>query len=126
MAPATTALKDEIIRRADPLVEAQPPEPLRPVAAMRTATISTLDGTVITHGVAELRGTSEAWNATVGHLDQPGHVAAAYFAHHVREVVLSLNDGRGARARLVGTSFEPGAERTCELRGLEPLARSAA
>jgi hypothetical protein len=120
---ASTALKDSIIASIDPAIEERLPEPPRPVAAMRAATISTLDGTVITHGVAELSGTSDDWMATVGHLDQPGQVATAFFAHYVREVVLSLNDGRGARARLVGTSFSPGAERTCDLRGLEPLSR---
>ena len=121
MAAPAVALKETTIALIDPAIEERLPEPVRPVAAMRTATISTLDGTVITHGVAELSGTSDAWTAVFGHLDQPGHIATAYFAHHIREVVLSLNDGRGARARLVGTSFSPEAERTCHLEGLEPL-----
>ena len=51
-----------------------------PVAALRAATLSTLDGDVITHGVAELRGTADAWTATMANLDQPGAVAIAYFA----------------------------------------------
>lgn len=126
MAASATALKETTIVRVDPAIDERPPEPLSPVGAMRAATISTLDGIVITHGVAELRGTSEAWTATVGSLDQPGHVATAYFARHIREVVLSLNDGRGARATLAGTSFTPGAERVCELLGLEPLAHISA
>jgi hypothetical protein len=119
------------VRRAEPAI-VQPaiddrvPEPLLPVAALRAATLSTLDGDVITHGVAELRGTAEAWTATMANLDQPGAVAIAYFAQRIREVIFSLNDGRSARARLSGTSFAAASQRVCELQGLEPLTHIAA
>ncbi len=119
------------IRRVEPAIvlpaiDERLPEPLLPVAALRAATMSTLDGDVITHGVAELRGTADAWAATMAHLDQPGAVAIAYFAKRIREVIFSLNDGRSARARLSGTSFAAASERVCELQGLEPLAHFAA
>ncbi len=133
MAPAEVAVRSispTIVNPAptivSPAIEERTPDPLPAVAAMRAATISTLAGAVITHGIAELRGTAEAWTATVGHLDRPGVMASAYFAGGLREVALSLNDGRGARARVIGTSFVAGSERICELRGLEPLSHAAA
>ena len=122
---------DVAVRRTEPAIvspaiQERAPEPLAPVAAMRAATLSTLDGDVITHGIAELRGTSDAWSATLGHLDRPGILVSAYFARGVRDVLLSLNDGRRARARLTGTSFGDAGERTCELTGTEPMAHAAA
>jgi hypothetical protein len=125
------ASADVAVRRIEPAIvspaiEERAPEAPPPVAAMRAATLSTLDGSVITHGIAELRGTSDAWSATLGHLDRPGILVSAYFAHGIRDVVLSLNDGRRARARVIGTSFATAGERTCELAGVEPLAHAAA
>ncbi|HEX5479615.1 MAG TPA: hypothetical protein VFY79_07835 [Dehalococcoidia bacterium] len=126
MAPAKAALRRDDLAIVLPAIDDREPEPLRPVAALRAATISTTDGDVISHGVAELRGTAVAWSATMTRLDQPGAVAIAYFAEGVRSVVLSLNDGRGGRARLIGTRFAAGSERVCELEGLEPLAHITA
>lgn len=126
MAAAEAAVRTDEAVILQPAIDGRPPDPLPAVAAQRAATMSTLDGDVITHGVAALRGTAEAWTATLAHLDQPGAVATAYFARGIREVMLSLNDGRAARARFVATSFAPGADRTCELRGLEPLRHGAA
>jgi len=108
-----------------PAIQKRAPEPL-PVAVMRAATLSTLDGDVITHGIAELRGTAEAWSATLGHLDRPGILVSAYFGRGLRDVVLSLNDGRRARARVIGTSFAGAGERTCDLAGIEPMSHAAA
>jgi hypothetical protein len=118
------------VRRAEsdivqPAINERAPDPFLPVAALRAATMSTLDGDVITHGVAELRGTADAWAATMTCLDQPGAVAIAYFAQRIREVIFSLNDGRSARARLSGTSFADGSQRVCDLQGLEPLTHIA-
>ena len=109
-----------------PATNDRPPDPLPLVGALRAATISTIDGEVLTHGVAELRGTADDWSATVARLDQPGVMASAYFTRGIREIMLSLNDGRGARARLIGTTFAASSERVCELRGLEPLGHIAA
>ena len=126
MAPADVAVRTIAPTIELPAIDERAPATPPPVAAMRAATISTLAGEVITHGVAELGGTADAWTATVGHLDRPGAMANAYFAGGLREVMLSLNDGRGARARVVATSFIAATERICQLRGLEPLARVAA
>lgn len=125
------ASADVAVRRVEPAIvspaiQERIPEPPPPVAAMRAATLSALDGEIITHGIAELRGTSDDWTATLGHLDRPGILVDAYFTRRVREVVLSLNDGRRARARLTGTSFAAAGERTCDLLGSEPLAHAAA
>ena len=122
---------EAVIRRVEPAIvlpaiDDRIPELLPPVAALRAATMSTLDGDVITHGVAELRGTADAWAATMAHLYQPGAVAIAYFAQRIREVIFSLNDGRAARALLSGTSFATESQRVCELQGLEPLTHIAA
>jgi hypothetical protein len=108
-----------------PAVQKRAPEPAA-AAVMRAATLSTLEGDVITHGIAELHGTADAWSATLGHLDRPGILVGAYFSQGLRDVVLSLNDGRRARARVTGTSFATAGERTCALAGVEPLQHVAA
>ena len=108
-----------------PAIQKRAPEPA-PVAVMRAATLTTLDGDVITHGIAELRGTADAWSATLGHLDRPGILVSAYFSRGLRDVVLSLNDGRSARARVTGTSFAAAGERTCDVAGIEALTHAAA
>ena len=86
------------------------------------ATISTREGRLITGGLALVRDQGAGWTATLTQLENPGMVATAYFGHRVREVVLSLSDGRRARACITGTTFMASAERICELSGLEPLA----
>jgi hypothetical protein len=86
------------------------------------ATISTCEGRLITGGLALVRDQGAGWTATLTQLDRPGMVATAYFSNRVREVILSLSDGRRARARITGTTFMAAAERVCELSGLEPLA----
>ena len=88
----------------------------------QTATISTLDGRYITGGIADFRGTPGAWSATLRHLDRPGLVASLYFADGVRDVMVRLEDGRRARARITGTSFIASAQRVCSLTGAEALA----
>ncbi len=85
------------------------------------ATICTADGRYVTGGMASVSGGGAIWRATVSQLDRPGHVASMYFAGGVREVLLRLDDGRSARARITGTSFIAQAERICELAGLEQL-----
>jgi len=85
------------------------------------STVWTMDGRFVTGGMAELEGSGNAWRATLARLDRPGHVASMYFAGGVREVLLRLDDGRSARARITGTSFIASAERVCRLAGLERL-----
>lgn len=85
------------------------------------ATLATLDGRRITGGIAMVSGTAADWCATVSHLDRPGCVAAMYFGEGVRYVVLDLQDGRHARARIASTAFVSGAERVCEIVGIERL-----
>ncbi|HYM14611.1 MAG TPA: hypothetical protein VEZ14_03565 [Dehalococcoidia bacterium] len=89
---------------------------------VRPAWIFTPQGRLVTGGVATVTGTAEAWNASVAKLDRPGLVASLYFSEGLREVRIQLDDGRCARARIIGTTFMPAAERVCDLAGLEPLA----
>jgi len=91
-------------------------------AQAQAAAIATPDGVCITAGVAELQGAGAEWSAQLARLDRPGVMATMYFAQGVREVILRLEDGRQARARISGTSFVAAAERVCQLVGLEPLA----
>lgn len=85
------------------------------------ATLCSAEGVYISAGLAEIRTGDGGWTAVVRKLERPGHVASAYFAGGLREVVLRLDDGRTARARLTGTSFIAASERVCELVGVEPL-----
>ena len=85
------------------------------------STVWTTDGRFVTGGMAEIDGAGMNWRATLGRLDRPGHVASMYFGGGVREVLLRLDDGRSARARITGTSFIASAERVCQLAGLEQL-----
>jgi hypothetical protein len=97
-------------------------EPRGPIVhAPQYATISTADGRYVTGGMATFAAAGAGWRATLVQLDRPGHVASMYFAGGVREVLLRLDDGRSARARITGTSFIASAERVCELSGLEQL-----
>jgi hypothetical protein len=79
------------------------------------------DGTVISAGLVEFDNDGAGWHATLRRLDQSGNVASAYFGQGIREIVLRLQDGRRARARIAGTTFIVGGERVCHLDGLEPL-----
>ena len=89
---------------------------------VRVASIYTLEGRLITSGIATLTGTSDGWTANLAKLDRPGMVAALFFSDGLREVRLRLDDGRSARARITGTTFVASAERVCDLASLEPLA----
>jgi hypothetical protein len=99
------------------------PDPARTYGTpdLQYATISTADGRFMTGGLARLDGGATKWRATLSQLDRPGHVASMYFSAGVREVLLRLEDGRSARARITGTSFIAASERICELAGIEPL-----
>jgi hypothetical protein len=61
------------------------------------------------------------WSATVRRLDRPGVMASLFFGQRTRDVVLRLDDGRQARARIASTTFTAGRQRICELTGIEPL-----
>ena len=99
------------------------PAPLLPATVgPQYSTLWTTDGRFVTGGIAAIDGAGSRWRATVGRLDRPGHIASMYFAGGVREVMLRLDDGRSARARITGTSFIASAERVCQLTGLEQLA----
>lgn len=93
------------------------------VASAIPATVATVDGRRISGGLLEMGGAAAAdgsWTAVLRHLDQPGALATVYFAEGVREVRVTLEDGRSARARVRRTLFA-GRERTCELSGIAPL-----
>jgi hypothetical protein len=106
---------DETRPRVEPRRLAGPPAP-------QYATISTLDGRFMTGGLALISVAGAMWRATLSQLDRPGQVATMYFASGIREVLLRLEDGRSARARITGTTFIATAERICELAGVEHLA----
>lgn len=84
--------------------------------------VFTPDGRLVTGGTVSLRQDGDEWAALLTQLDRPGMVASLYFAEGLREVSLTLQDGRSARARIASTTFLASAERVCELTGLEPLA----
>jgi len=110
---------------ADRTFAFEPPPPVPDAGAPGTITgaIATTAGEYIASGLVALAIDGPAWTATIARMDQPGVVACAYFARGVREVRLRLEDGRQARARIAGTTFIAGKERTCDLEGLEPLSR---
>ncbi len=92
-----------------------------PGAVTLRMTLSTASGQILTGGVARIaESAASGWTASLSHLDQPGVIAAMYFASGVRDVVVHIEDGREARARISGTSFA-GSERVCTLTGLGPL-----
>jgi hypothetical protein len=95
--------------------------PAIPSIAPLSATLATHKGDFLTGAIARIRERSGGWTALLSNLDQPGHVASMYFAFGLRDVVMRLEDGRRARARITGTRFSSG-ERVCEIAGLEPLA----
>ena len=92
------------------------------IRAMQPAAIATPYGRFVTGGIVEITGDGAEWSATLRKLDRPGVIAAAYFADGVRDVLLMLEDGRRARARITGTTFIAASERVCQLNGLEPFA----
>jgi hypothetical protein len=49
-----------------------------------------------------------------------------FFAERARDIVLRLDDGRHARARIAGTSFLAASERVCDLTGIEALTAAPA
>jgi hypothetical protein len=84
------------------------------------ALIATPDGRAVARGVLEFdAGTPR--RARLRQIDRPGVVASLYFADGVRDVIVELDDGRRARARIGGTHFSDG-ERVCHLTGVEALA----
>lgn len=98
------------------------PDPAPPCKTRLGAAVEALDGRVLTRGSAEVAGSDGRWTARLTQLDRPGVIASMFFAERARVVVLRLEDGRHARARIAGTSFIAASERVCELAGLEPLA----
>lgn len=85
------------------------------------AVLEALGGRVLTRGVARIRQSGAGWTARVSQMDRPGVIAAMFFSERARDVLLRLDDGRQARARIAGTSFLAASERVCDLTGTEPL-----
>lgn len=98
------------------------PDTAPPSQTRLGAAVEALDGRELTRGSAEVAGSEGQWTARLTQLDKPGAIASMFFAERARVVVLRLDDGRHARARLAGTSFIAASERVCQLAGLEPLA----
>jgi hypothetical protein len=117
------------MKSAFPAREDQP-QPAEPVARVQrhqadgvaAGWLFTPDGRLVTGGTVTLRTAGDGWAARITRLDRPGMVATLYFAEGLRDVSLTLADGRSARARIASTTFLASAERVCELTGLEPLA----
>ena len=84
--------------------------------------VEALDGRVLTRGTSEITEQGMRWTARLTQLDRPGVIASLFFAERARDVVLRLDDGRSARARISSTSFIAKSERVCDLTGVEPLA----
>jgi hypothetical protein len=90
------------------------------------ASVEALDGRTLTRGLAEITEAGGRWTARVTQLDRPGVIASMFFSERARDVVLRMDDGRHARARISGTSFIAASERVCDLTGVEPLLRATA
>lgn len=90
--------------------------------APQPVALSTIDGRLVSGGIAEFHGAATLWSATLRLLDRPGNVATLFFAQGVRDVLLRLADGRTVRARLAGTRFLASAERVCQLTGVDRIA----
>ena len=103
-----------------PHKKAKPHNP-PPRQARRGPALQAREGRVLTRGVAQITESAGRWTARLTQLDRPGVIASMYFAEKAREIVLRLDDGRHARARLASTSFIAASERVCDLTGLEPL-----
>ena len=86
------------------------------------AVVEALDGRALTRGTADIIERATGWTARLAQLDRPGVVASLFFAERARDVVLRLDDGRAARARISSTSFVATSERVCDLVGVESLA----
>src|ERR1700682_885028 len=81
------------------------------------ASVETPNGRMLTRGLAEIAETGGRWTARVTQLDRPGVIASMFFAERARDVILRMDDGRHARARIAGTSFIAASERVCDLDG---------
>ncbi len=92
-----------------------------PGLARLGAVVEALDGRVLTRGVADIVESPAPWAARLTQLDRPGAIASTFFAERARDIVLRLDDGRCARARIASTSFIAASERVCDLAGIEPL-----
>ena len=106
--------------------EIAPLQPAPPRFARIEATLEALDGRVLTRGIAEVVERAGRWTARMTQLDRPGVVASMFFAERARDIVLRLDDGRHARARIASTSFLAASERVCDLTGIEALSASPA
>lgn len=96
--------------------------PAHPCNARLGAAVEALDGRVLTRCVAELREAPGRWTGRLTQLDRPGVIASMFFAERARNIVLRLDDGRHAQARIASTSFIASSERVCDVAGTEPLA----
>jgi hypothetical protein len=71
----------------------------------------TIDGRPITGGTIELREAGGRWSGVLRRPDRAGAAATLYFGQGLREVVVRLQDGRHAGARITGSSFAGYGER---------------
>ena len=85
------------------------------------AVLEALDGRALTRGTADIVESGAMWTARLTQLDRPGVIASVFFAERARDVVLRLDDGRSAPARISSTSFIAASERVCDLTGIEPF-----
>ena len=86
------------------------------------AAVEALDGRVLTRCLVELLEAPGRWTGRLTQLDRPGVIASMFFAERARNIVLRLDDGRHAQARIASTSFIASSERVCNVAGVEPLA----
>lgn len=94
----------------------------QPRKARLGAAVEALDGRVLTRCVVELLEAPGRWTGRLTQLDRPGVIASMFFAERARNIVLRLDDGRHAQARIASTSFIASSERVCDVAGVEPLA----
>lgn len=112
-----TATRQGTAAQTNPLARASAPA-TSPLASGRRllgqpATLYALDGRAVTRCLADVRIDGARLDATLRALEKPGAIATLYFNEGVRDVLLRLEDGRGARVHITGTAFLKRQQRVC-------------
>lgn len=105
-------------RLAAPVVSTA--EQVAPTTLVSVVTLVTPAGQTVSRANARITREDGRWSALVTALDRPGVFATLYFVAGLRDVVLRLDNGTEATARITSTSFEA-SERICRLAGVDPL-----
>ena len=93
----------------------------RPLPDPAPARLAAPDGTSVVAGLIDVVLDATGFHATLARFDRPGVFASMFFAQGVRDVELTMADGRSVQARIVRTSVTSSGERTCQIAGTGPF-----